>query len=544
MRKSKALCVLLSSILLCGMFACSKEGIGTGTIINPDAAIKLEFQAFDGEYGKDWLVKLAETYCQVNKDVSIHIDWEINMANILNNVEGTAEGAASDYDIVFTTQSPNTLAGKGYIADIKSVYDSTIPGENKTVREKLIEFDPYYNIDGKYYAMPWANAKVAILANLTTLDSVYGDEPYKLPVTTVEWATMCEDLSKRAEATVHPLMWTTSDSYWGYIYYTWWAQYQGVDQYFEFYDGLYRNADGTPDVDGTTEPKFSDNGQIYNQLGRLRAMEELERFINRQNGWSHDASMSYTEAQLAFWGHGYANDDRLGAFMPNGDWVGISMQKWNDRLPQNIVMMKTPVTSSLVEVLPDKSIAEDDDATLAAAIRAIDAGTPWQQRDSALAAVTEDDWNRIAEARSVIADNGTSHFACVPSASKNIEAAKDFLIFMASDAAARIYSSAMNGLLFPYNTTISVTNDTTNTLIASEVQLLEHARSVYWDYSTRLAYLGGINPMRMTGGSPVNVLYAGSKTAGDVFEAMKETGAVWENTLTSAGLDKDGNIIG
>ncbi len=541
------LAAALIAVSMTGFVACKKtDSVKPGNQHNPNAEVQLKFHIFDGDYGQDWINKLAETYCRVNTNVGITIDWDVTGSNILNSVEGTNEGAKSDYDVVYSITSVNKLARRGFFAEIGDVYDSTIPGETKTVRDKIAQYDDYYNIDGKYYAMPWANGKVSMLANLTTLKTAYGEDfdASDLPVTTDEWKTMLNDLRDNHGENIHPLMYTTSNCYWGYIFYTWWAQYQGVDEYFEFYDGKYRNADGTPDINNEVTPVFSSDGQIYSQTGRLRALEVLESLMKKSTGYAGSTNMAFNEAQLAFWGHGYANDKKLGAFMPNGDWCGISMQKWNARKPQDIIMMRTPVLSTITEVLPGGSIAAGNDELLQSVVRAIDAGTEWSARASVLSAVTENDWNRIKEARYVLADNGTSHFVAIPKASQNIDEAKKFLTFLASDAASAVWSSSLSGMITPYNYSISRTDNTTNSLIKSELEILKNCTPIYWDWSTRLVTLGSINPLRMSGGDPMIMLYEGTRNAQQVFDNMKETGDVWQRTLTSAGYDSQGNIIG
>ena len=98
-------------------------------------------------------------------------------------------------------------------------------------------------------------------------------------------------------------------------------------------------------------------------------------------------------------------------------------------------MMKTPVVSSIIEKLKDIK----DDATLAAVVRAIDGGA------TEYTGVCKEDFAKVKEAREILYSVGNYHTAAIPSYAKNMELAKDFLKYLATDTANAIYTEKTGG---------------------------------------------------------------------------------------------------
>ena len=61
--------------------------------------------------------------------------------------------------------------------------------------------------------------------------------------------------------------------------------------------------------------------------------------------------MSYIQAQAAFAGIGYADDKKLSAFMPNGDWMYHETKDYFDSTGHGPGFMRMPVISDIVETL-------------------------------------------------------------------------------------------------------------------------------------------------------------------------------------------------
>ena len=106
-------------------------------------------------------------------------------------------------------------------------------------------------------------------------------------------------------------------------------------------------------------------------------------------------------------------------------------------------MMKTPVISSIIE----KLTTVKDDATLSKVVKAVDGGA------ESFEGVSEQDFAIIKEARNILYSVGNYHTAVIPEYAKQVELAKDFLRFMATDKANEIYSvkTGGSGLFFEYD---------------------------------------------------------------------------------------------
>jgi hypothetical protein len=106
-------------------------------------------------------------------------------------------------------------------------------------------------------------------------------------------------------------------------------------------------------------------------------------------------------------------------------------------------MMKTPVISSIIE----KLTTVKDDATLSKVVKAVDGGA------ESFEGVSEQDFAIIKEARNILYSVGNYHTAVIPEYAKQVELAKDFLRFMATDKANEIYTvkTGGSGLFFEYD---------------------------------------------------------------------------------------------
>ena len=138
-----------------------------------------------------------------------------------------------------------------------------------------------------------------------------------------------------------------------------------------------------------------------------------------------------------------------GMFMACGDWFDMEMAQMkqeiidNDGKVYDVQMMKTPVISAII----NKLSTVNDDATLAAVVRAIDNG------ETSYAGVSEEDFKTVKAAREVLYSVGNYHTAVIPSYAKNMDLAKDFLRYLATDKANNIYTSKTggSGLFFKYD---------------------------------------------------------------------------------------------
>ena len=354
-------------------------------------------------------------------------------------------------DLIFS-EALHGYAGAGNALEnlTESVYKSQVPGEDITVEEKMISgirenykygkesFEAGENV---YYIYPYTAGTNGIIYNATLMKEMNEE----IPLTTDQFVAACDRISNLNNATYnkgYAIQANANDGYWDHMFPIWWAQYSGMNKYSDFYYGLVGNSQ-SPDV-------FKDEGRLES----LKVFEQIfmpnkdsddfgynskKDTYKYMNSNANAADNTYIQAQTSF---------LLGAgvFHVNGDWFVTEMHNTRKELTQDyeFAFMRTPVISSIIKVLPDKSV--QDDAELAALIKAIDAG------DTALKGneyeVTQKDYDRVKEARAVVqAGNGT---AVIPNYASAKAVAIDFLRYMATDKCILSTMEVGYGLSLPF----------------------------------------------------------------------------------------------
>jgi ABC-type glycerol-3-phosphate transport system substrate-binding protein len=131
-------------------------------------------------------------------------------------------------------------------------------------------------------------------------------------------------------------------------------------------------------------------------------------------------------------------------FCVNGGWLDIEMSNYKSK---NMEFIKTPVISSLVERLSFKT-----DAELRQVIDFVDEHPNEGDNTGRPSFASEADVQIVREARQAAYQGGGGGLTLVPSWSKNIDTAKDFLTYMLSDKGLRIYYEATGGGILPMKT--------------------------------------------------------------------------------------------
>jgi hypothetical protein len=108
-------------------------------------------------------------------------------------------------------------------------------------------------------------------------------------------------------------------------------------------------------------------------------------------------------------------------------------------------MMKTPIISSII----DKTPTINSEEALREVVSKIDAGYA-TAAEAGLSGISETDYAKIIEARSITYSLGPGCKTCIPNYAKGKEIAFDFLRFMATDKAQEIYAEATHGASLPF----------------------------------------------------------------------------------------------
>ena len=472
----------------------------------------LTIVCFEAGFGTLWLEEMAEAFesaygCTVKVKKS-YISGEL--IALLN------DNSVSD-DIVMALGTMDSAQDKGYLVDLSDVYNSVPEGETQALKDKMTQsvYDKLLTDEGKIYQMNWANSVSSIILNRTVLDRIFPDG-YDIPNTTDELIAFADAIK---ETGVYPFSISTSISYWDYLYYVWWAQYDGYEKYTDYYYGIYHQQN----ADGTVSRVKDTAGLVLENPGRVKSLQVASTLLNKNNGYMHKYadSMGWQESQLAFVGQGYAGQDMTEcAMMVNGDWLENEVQAYLIQKNQDLVMIRPPMISSIVETLENKNMT---DAELSAIIDAIDSGA------TSYAGVSQKDFDRIAEARQMVYTATYDHCAGIPAKAKNKELAKEFLKFMASDAGQEIYAKHLNGLSMAYGYQPS---GEMSDFVESRYEITDNMIPICLDYSSPLVYRQGHTAY--TTGSAAgldNLLYNG-KTAEWIVNDTKITlSAIWDKIM-------------
>lgn len=431
----KSLCLLIAFVALIPATACGKKPNGPE---NPEATLMMKIP--DLGYGYEWLKALADRYTEKTGTPT----W-VEVTDVDAAYATEIQGGASKYDLYFNRGSAHTLVANPVrvgartyeciLEDLTDIYTSANPYDDNrtTIKDKLRDGYEYYNqvlkdSDGDgtpevhYYGVQYVDSIVGIVRN----KSVWKDS-WKTPNTTDELSGLCATIKSQGYT---PFIWSQSSNYWMNYWPVWVYQYQGYNDMLRFWEGLPEKGRGdTP------------SAAMWDRKGWKEAMTVMENLLAEENGYMHKYSMTsdFTTAQGYFLGN-----DNI-AMMINGDWIENEMKKNypNTRLD----VIKTPVISAIINVLPDKSV--ENDAELSALIAAIDEGKT--ELSGVGYEVTQADYDRVKTARDTYINPLTNHQAYIPVYSEKKSIAKDFLQFMASDEGMTVMSESSKGFLLPYN---------------------------------------------------------------------------------------------
>ena len=433
------------STLMAALLSCSAVSLAACGDNNEDEAgsTTLNVYVLNAGYGIEWLNAIETAFEQeawvTEKYGKVNVKVEENgVETYAADQIKTGSNRANKFDVLFSLNLQELYGKSGsnkkyYLADLKDVYEATVPGETVAVKDKMVSSaltaNMYTNVKGEssWYAMPWAGGYNGILYNADKLQA----GGYTVPVTTDEMLSIME-----AETTKngYSIMQSTQEgaTYWEHLMPMWWAQYEGYENYTKFWEGKVYNAQ-------TQSYEYSVD--IFKQQGRLESLKVLENALSNHL-YSKAPSTKYLIAQRMFlMGEGM--------FMACGDWFDMEMSTMKKEIVDsgkkvyNVQMMKTPVVSSII----NKLTTVKTDEALAALVRAIDNGA------TSFDGVSEADFKTVKEAREILYSVGNYHTAVIPSYAKNVELGKDFLKFLATDKANEIYTTKTqgSGLYFKYN---------------------------------------------------------------------------------------------
>lgn len=515
MKTKRLIALALSILLLLGLAACG----GTTNTPGSDRPIQLSIQLFEGGYGRVWLDKVVAAYEAIRTDVKITVKTTVNSIS----AEQLVNAGKSPYDIVMLNYGFWQDSYDGKIVDLTDVYLSTPEGESATIMDKcndtIVEF---FNIgtaeDPKFNQMSWASATSALCYNKTTLDTILGEGNWEEPRTTDEFLALCARVQGDAsQAYGFVFSGKLSDTI---LLPTWTAQYMGYEAYYNYCHGKYQDENGNYVSAG-----YGDGAKLTAQNGSLPGLK-VQEILCSQYSHPYSIDLEFNNAQKVICGYGSGVKKQLVAFMANGDWLESEVSMLLANKPQDIRMMRVPMISAII----DKCTTISDDATLSAVIEAIDNGA------TSYDGVSAEDFARIADARKNVASLSDIHALAIPASSQNVDEAKNFLKFLFSDEAQKIYAQNENGLTMPYgydptgdsDVEVSPFVQSVNACLTGDINMVYNP-----DYSSPLMFFGGWGVLDS---SAQNTFFEGTSSAENVYNKMIQSYVNrWDQILRASG---------
>lgn len=542
MKKIKRNVSLLLAALTLGSSAALSACKG-GKVKDTDQT--LEIYAYDVGYGVQWCHDMVALFKEQEWVKEKYPELYVSVSsNDLGSYATTRFSSPRNntidlfFSLIGRSHAGKDSSGKYKLENLtESVYNSLVPGEEITVKDKMfdsfvesMEYVDPNDDEGKieFYYTPWAGGNTGIIYNVGILEQ-FG---ISVPNTTNELIAACDTImeNKGKNNGKYNLGYSFMQSkeatnYFDYLFPVWWAQYEGVDGYYNFYNGIDRNT-------------ISKN--IFKQTGRLSSLKVLEQILDYDNGYLSPKTFTteFMPAQTMVM-------QGASVFHVNGDWFDDEMWELREDMIKDgdevaeLKMMKTPIVSDIIEKCP----SIENDAELSALVTAIDAkstalsGTGYE--------VEQADYNRVKAAREVTYSNGPAHTSVIPSYATGKAVAIDFLRFMATDIALDSYVKSTHGAHLPYEYNVKEKNPELYASL-SEMQQ-EKFNYFYSDFynvsvlpsitSYSLVYYGGVGAFADSTYIQTFVESGNKKTAQKFYD---ETITYWTDTRWTNALDLAG----
>lgn len=362
------------------------------------------------------------------------------------------------------------------------------------------------------------------------------------PRTTDELLSYCETLQSQG---ILPFMYSAHAGYWEYLFFQWWAQYQTIKGYDNFYNCK---------IADNAIPDPSTSMGIFEQQGIYQSMYSIQQLIDPSKGYTYSLAENaeYGDAQ-AYFLRGTKED---GAMMPAADWIENEMKTMAGGGLEigDILPMRTPVLSAISDKLSywkegvsytEAQLSEEKraqyDANLQALVDYAD-GTVTTLPTYGTEKEVKADAAIVEEARNLRYSIGLTHSCAIPVYATAKEGAKEFLKFMASDEGLKLYLANTNGANLPYDFDIKSWEGYSglSDFAKKKYEMYEDAQWLPVAAKYQSAYLGGLQPVYRTSTFEVALGSRDANTRKTAAELKQTTidhfRPIMKNVLDYAGL--------
>ena len=510
----KRLIAAFTACLLPLTFAACKGKSDGGDVAGENGFLRIKAVKYG--YGTDWLEDLAREF---RKDKGINVVIETGVGESAENAfKSEFESGSSRADLFFSKRgffAEKVYTGDNLYAELTDVWNSVADdGSDKTIKEKVsASYVDAFEIDGKYYSMPWAGGVLGITRNLSVWNKAgFTDADY--PYTTDQLFALCDKFktAPKTSSDVAAFIYSLESEYysgWSTLFF---AQYEGKAVADEF-------AEGKVDGEYTKD--------VYTLDGHTKAMEVLEKLVKKSNGYQYADS---TESGYKFSTMQGDFIDGMALFCINGSWL----ENETGKTLENFDIIKTPIVSALAEKLSFSNLEKSAaDAKLAEIVKYVD-DTNDGKSPAKPSGVTDEDIATVKAARDYAYMNaGVDHTAYVPSYSAHIRESKEFLKYMYSDKGLSIYRKSLKGATLPATpigdyiseVTLSAFRKSVNAAADEDRCYNRIEKSKYYVLPHLSAcYTNGIRPVAQlsSGKSAAEVINANNKYISDMWNEIKK----------------------
>lgn len=432
-------------VSLLSLAAIGAQVVGLSACGKPkDTEQTLEIYCTDAGYGVEWVYDTIELFKAQSwvkeKYPELNVLFTSNDDQTFASARLDAGARSNTFDLLFGMNMWGYAgAGSNALDLTESVYNTNVPGEDIKYKDKMMDSYLISNSYVKggaesYYTTSWASGMSAILYNEDLLKA----NNLKVPNTTDELIKLCADYKAKGASNSHYSFIQSYDAdYFNYLFPIWWAQYEGVQGYENFFNGIHNNTYSI---------------RIFEQKGREYALEVFEALLDYAKGYLNPESKNqkFVIAQSMFL-------DGESLMHVNGDWFINEMKdviaKKGDKAP-SIKTMPLPIISKLGDKL---GITDAELSALVEYVDKLNAGeTATLPTFTSTTGYTQEEVvDAVMEARGIVHSVGANCHSVIPSYAKGKEVAIDFLRFMATDEALETYMETTDGCRLPFKYTPS-----------------------------------------------------------------------------------------
>ncbi len=326
----------------------SAEGLQEGVTFNQKTG-EMYFETKEGKTpikitysegnGRGWMQAMASAFLKSEEGKNYYMKLTVD-GQITSAVSSKLEAGSNLDDIYYLLASPwQSYAALDQLENLDDLYNTTIPGENRTVLDKITgswkTYGQAYNQNEEhYYIFPTSTEVTGLVYNKTMFEE-YG---WEVPETVSDLAALCEQIVTDTKGKVAPFVYPgkISGGYWDFLGTNWWLQVTGEEKMAEFMK--FESAD-VFDADKMSSPS-------YGKLTMLQTFENIivknrDKYVSKMSG-----SYDHYQAQQAF-GAGMA------AMIPNGSWI---QNESGEDIEDEIRMMPTPLMDDVLKDENGKAI--------------------------------------------------------------------------------------------------------------------------------------------------------------------------------------------